>query len=338
MRYFVASLLFAAACTTAYADRAPIAASYGPRTALAIAPERIRAPYDVQVLREDGSELPTYAYHGRFYVEGDAGSRYILRVTNPTPNRVEAVVSVDGLDVVDGESGDLRKRGYIVPAYGDVRIEGFRTSLDDVATFRFSSVDGSYAGMKGKARNVGVIAVAIFEERVPPEQQIVARAPAPPPVYHWEDDAADESVSRGAPAPTGGAPGTAAPRPEAAKAAAPPPAVEHAEAPRAADADGDDDVGGYEGGGEAAPAPAQPTYRPGLGTQFGESRYSSASYTRFVRATDRPIAIAELRYNDAAGLMALGIAIQPLPSEDEVITRETANPFPGDSHFARSPY
>jgi hypothetical protein len=349
MRYFVASLLFAAACTTAYADRAPIAASYGPRTALAIAPDRIRAPYDVQVLREDGSELPTYAYHGRFYVEGDAGSRYILRVTNPTPNRVEAVVSVDGLDVVDGESGDLRKRGYIVPAYGDVRIEGFRTTLDDVATFRFSSVDGSYAGMKGKARNVGVIAVAIFEERVPPEQQIVTRAPVP--VYHWEDDVSDESVSRGAPAPTGGAPGASAPRTAgAAKAAAPPPgppAIEHAEAaPREADADGADDVGGYDGGGEGgyvgggevAPAPAQPTYRPGLGTQFGESRYSSASYTRFVRATDRPIAIAELRYNDAAGLMALGIAIQPLPSEDEVITRETANPFPGDSHFARSPY
>src|SRR5690348_11506049 len=255
MRYLVASLLFATACTPAYADRAPIAASYGPRTALAIAPDRIRAPYDVQVLREDGSELPTYAYHGRFYVEGDAGSRYILRVTNPTPNRVEAVVSVDGLDVVDGESGDLRKRGYIVPAYGDVRIEGFRTSLDDVATFRFSSVDGSYAGMKGKARNVGVIAVAIFEERVPPEQQIVARAPAPPPVYHWEEDAADESVSvsRGAPAPTGGAPGASAPRTAtAAKAAAPPPAPPaaghaEAEAPRETDADGDD-MGGYEGG------------------------------------------------------------------------------------------
>ena len=55
-----------------------------------------------------------------------------------------------------------------------MRIEGFRTSLADVATFRFSSVDNSYAGKKGKARNVGVIAVALFEEQAPePDQQII---------------------------------------------------------------------------------------------------------------------------------------------------------------------
>ena len=101
------------------------------------------------------------------------------------------MVTVDGLDVIDGETGDLRKRGYIVPAYGEVRIEGFRTSLADVATFRFSSVDGSYAGQKGKARNVGVIAVAIFEEQAPPpEQQIIVDAEPPPryDAYDYRDD------------------------------------------------------------------------------------------------------------------------------------------------------
>src|SRR5207302_5539972 len=35
----------------------------------------------------------------------------------------------------------------------------------------FSWVDGSYAGKQGKARNVGVIAVAIFEEGAPPVEQ-----------------------------------------------------------------------------------------------------------------------------------------------------------------------
>ena len=53
-----------------------------------------------------------------------------------------------------------------------------------------------------------------------------------------------------------------------------------------------------------------------------------------MRSTTRPIAIAELRYNDAAGLMALGIPVQPSPDEGEIMTRETADPFPGD-HFAR---
>ncbi|HWU87630.1 MAG TPA: hypothetical protein VN253_10170, partial [Kofleriaceae bacterium] len=145
----------------------------GSQIAIGIAPAKVRAPYDVQVIRDGGDALPTYAQKDRFYVQGNAGERYIIRVANPTANRVEAVVSVDGLDVIDGEAGDLRKRGYVVPAYGEVRIEGFRTSHQDVATFRFSSVNESYAGQKGKARNVGVIAVAIFEEQHEAPSQII---------------------------------------------------------------------------------------------------------------------------------------------------------------------
>jgi hypothetical protein len=86
---------------------------------------------------------------------------------------------------------------------------------------------------------------------------------------------------------------------------------------------------------EAPPPVAQHTYRPGLGTEFGEQRSSGATYTRFVRAADRPIAIAELRYNDTAGLVALGIPVGPLPDEGELMMRETADPFPGDRGFAR---
>ena len=84
--------------------------------------------------------------------------------------------------------------------------------------------------------------------------------------------------------------------------------------------------------GRAAPR----TNRAGLGTEFGEQRYSAASYTRFVRAPGRPIAIAELRYNDVGGLMALGIPVAPLPDAGEIMLRETADPFPGD-HFSRPP-
>jgi hypothetical protein len=47
-----------------------------------------------------------------------------------------------------------------------VEIDGFRQSVDTVAAFRFGSVRGSYAAQKtGDARNVGVIGVAIFNER-----------------------------------------------------------------------------------------------------------------------------------------------------------------------------
>jgi hypothetical protein len=327
MRHVFAALLFASlvGCqSSAYADRA-----YHPEIAIDVAPQKVRAPYDVQVVRDDGDVLPTYGLKDRFYVEGTAGERYTIRVSNPTSRRVEAVVSVDGLDAVDGDPGDLRKRGYIVPPYGQVSVEGFRTSLDDVATFRFSSVGDSYAAQKGKARNVGVIAVAIFEEAGPPpepEQQIIGSTGGES--YNYRKDLGEDDDVAAAPRPS-----TSAHHDAAKKAPPPPPApTTTAAAPRGGagaatkSADADD----------ADEAPARSANRPGLGTQFGEQRYSSATYTQFIRSSVRPVAVAELRYNDAAGLIALGVPLQPQPDEYELMERETANPFPGD-HFAQPP-
>jgi hypothetical protein len=356
-----AALISGLGCGAAYADRVAPKRTAATPLALAVAPEKVRAPYDVTVLNEAGEALETYAKGGRYYVLGDDGGRYIIRVANPTANRVEAVVTVDGLDVIDGENGDLKKRGYVVPAYGELRIEGFRTSTEDVATFRFSSVDDSYAGKKGKARNVGVIAVALFEEEAPPRptQIIVPQDPEPyyDGRYHYEDDLDEEGGTDVHVDVTVGARGgngrgdAGGDRVSARKVAPPPPTT--AEAPASGGTATADSAG-------AAPAPdyyrppttqrlekdsddgeacctQRKTSRPGLGTEFGESRYSAASYTRFVRAGGKPIAIAELRYNDSAGLIALGIPVQPMPDEGELMTRETADPFPGDGRFSTPP-
>ncbi|MEZ4363887.1 MAG: hypothetical protein R3B48_27175 [Kofleriaceae bacterium] len=305
--------LCSVACSSAYADQASPrhAISMSPRTALAVAPERVRAPYDVSVVRASGEAMPTYARSGRYYVMGDAGERYVIRVTNPTPRRVEAVVSVDGLDVVDGESGDLAKRGYIVPPYGEVLIEGFRTSTDEVATFRFSSVGRSYASRKGKGRNVGVIAVAVFEERGATE--LIEEYPIAED--RWR-------------------PGSYAPSADDGERALPP--AKSATGIRPSTSEDASATAGMRAPSTCCgPTPA-PQERHGLGTEFGEQRSSSVSFTRFVRATRRPIAIAELRYNNRSGLVALGIPVGPSPDEQEIMLRETADPFPGD-RFARPP-
>jgi hypothetical protein len=263
-------------------------------------------------------------------------------------------VSVDGLDVIDGENGDLRKRGYVVPAYGETRIEGFRTTQADVATFRFSSVSGSYAGQKGKARNVGVIAVALFEEAAPPpEQQIIVGESAPPPPrrHRRPYDYRSDFDGRSAAAPSADAVGSAgngvakadrSPAKDAGDARGFRAEKRAAEAPASRPAPASpsgssrymppsDDL---EDESIAMPEPRPTRERLGLGTEFGESRYSAASFTRFVRAPGRPVAVAELRYNDVAGLMALGIPVAPLPDPGELMVRETADPFPGD-RFAR---
>jgi hypothetical protein len=124
------------------------------------------SPYTVELVDESGMSLPKYGFRGRLYAEGEYGRAYSIRVYNPTARRVEVVVSVDGLDVIDGKSANYRtKRGYLIAPYGEVVIDGWRVSTEGVARFRFGSVRDSYAGKKGQARNVGVIGIAFFSER-----------------------------------------------------------------------------------------------------------------------------------------------------------------------------
>src|SRR5262249_20152806 len=121
-------------------------------------------PFQLQVL-VDGQPARTFEHRGSTWVLGELGARYTLRVLNHSAQRVEAVVSVDGRDVIDGRPGDLRgKRGYLVPAWGSVDIDGWRISQSQAAAFRFSSVAESYAARTGGGREVGVIGVALFPE------------------------------------------------------------------------------------------------------------------------------------------------------------------------------
>lgn len=341
------------ACNTAHADRlAPV-----PRPEKALAQTPAESPYQVDLIDENGEALKVYRHRGRFYVLGMAGERYTIRVANPTSRRVEAVLSVDGLDVIDGKSADLRKRGYVVPAYGELRVDGFRVSTQQVATFRFSSVANSYAGRKGQARNVGVIGVAIFEEQAPPQIVVPEPRPVEQPYlggndegrrYDYRMDLEEGSVdieidakAKRAPAPmddddapraetsapsrgAGGSAGSARTRSESAPRMSRK-AADSAGAPAPLSADKYD------------PHCCEPVKeRPGLGTEFGEQRYSTVTWTQFIRAhATRPNATVELRYNDVTGLQALGIQVNPVDA-DEIYLRETANPFPGGG-FAQPP-
>ena len=113
-----------------------------------------------------GGAFPGYYIGGRNYVVGEAGQRYTIKIRNNSHRRVELVLSVDGLDVMDGRSASTSKRGYIVPARSSRTVEGWRTSMSSVAAFRFGAVSDSYSARKGAGtRNVGVIGAAVFEEK-----------------------------------------------------------------------------------------------------------------------------------------------------------------------------
>ncbi len=258
--------------------------------------------YELEVL-VDGSPVPTFSHRGEAYVLGRLGDRYVLRVHNRTGRRIEAVVSVDGRDAVDGKTADFRtKRGYLVPAYGFVDIDGWRLSQREAAAFRFSSVSDSYAARTGSARNVGVIGVAVFPERV------YTPRPRPYPVQPYYGMRDDEYRDRGEPS---------SPSPTAAESSG--------AAGRAADS--------ATAQAESSPSKAKSS-RPGLGTEFGERTYSPIHEVQFVRASSSsPSAVLGARYNSRDGLIALGIDVDGVrPYDDDLYLRGTARPFQTSSH------
>ena len=288
--------------------------------------------YELQVL-VDGSLARSYAYGGETHVLGALGARYTLRVVNHTGRRIEAVVSVDGRDAIDGKTADVRsKRGYLVPAWGAVDIDGWRLSRAEVAAFRFSSVADSYAARTGSAREVGVIGVAVFPERVTPPRPVYAppRVPYDPAPWGYDGSGAgreQRNRSDGDFQPERHASKQKAGRAAAAEAPA-------AAAPRASSGNLADGVGEAES--SRGPAPSR---RPGLGTEFGEAVTSPVRDVAFVRANhNNPAVILGARYNDREGLIALGIDVDGWNNgDDDLAWRQSATPFPASTRRYATP-
>jgi hypothetical protein len=149
----------------------------------------------VSVVDEHGYTMTGAQVGNKQYVVGQPGQRYKLRVQNNSAYRFEVVASVDGLDVIDGDSASFAKRGYIVDPWSSITIDGWRTSEDSIAAFRFSSMEESYADRKGQGRNIGVVGFAFFHERGGvPWQELHRRDSAdpfpsrfaePPPPRRW---------------------------------------------------------------------------------------------------------------------------------------------------------
>ena len=253
-------------------------------------PEPVAVPaVSVSLQTDDGHALPAVRHRGQTFVAGEQGERYEIVVTNNTASRIEVVVTVDGRDVVSGKLGDFTKqRGYVLDPFGSVRIDGFRTSLEQVAAFRFSGVSDSYTARKGTPQHAGVIGVAVFHEQA--HRRVADGAVAVPEAQ------ATGGASRGR---TSSSPGKS-------KGSA----SKDAKAPSSAA--GARDEASREVSNE-------------LGTEFGEQRWSAVREVSFVRSSHRrPDFTTKIRYDSARGLAARGVPIEPEP----VIVHHRGEPEP----------
>jgi hypothetical protein len=160
--------------------------------------------------------LPVYWSEGRAFVAGAPGNEYAIRIRNRSGTDLLAVVSVDGVNAVTGQTASPAQSGYVIPARGYLEITGWRKSLDRVAAFYFTDLGDSYAARTGRPENVGVIGVAVFKRKQEPAvwlEKRNQRDDAQPSSRASEPGASATEASGDAPAAQGRAAEKAAPAP-----------------------------------------------------------------------------------------------------------------------------
>jgi hypothetical protein len=256
--------------------------------------------------RSTGAALPVHYHRGEYWVAGVPGAKYAIDVRNASGRRVLAVTSVDGVNVVSGETASIKQSGYVFEAWQRYGITGWRKSNNDVAAFEFTAPPNSYAERTGRPRDVGVIGLALFLERLPVPVQMV---PVPVLPYHSRSEQRESA----APADSAAPPSPVAPAPSLA------PTVQ----------------GAAGAMGSAAPARRSPDAAlgsadkavatqaaPKLGTGHGERESSYVSHTDFERERNRPNEVIRIRYDSRENLVAMGVLPQPRPPMPQ------PNPFP----------
>ena len=283
--------------------------------------------------RDTGAVLTPHYHHGEYWIAGRPGANYAVEIHNRMGERVLAVASVDGVNVISGDTAKWDQTGYVLRPDETYQITGWRKSDTEVAAFTFTESPNSYAELTGRPGNVGVIGVALFLERSASRERPALRARPTPPVAIREFDrpdappsvvtvpaptapAAQDSTARAGNSATPGEPAPIAP-PDS----APVPAEPTTGLPQSASASSPSAV--------AQPGPVSPK----LGTGHGDREYSFVTDTEFTRRQDHPNELIRIRYDSFKNLVAMGIIPRPRPPVP------TVDPFPGSTaqHYVPDP-
>jgi hypothetical protein len=244
--------------------------------------------------RSTGATLPVYFHSNTYWVAGRPGAKYAISLCNRVGERLLAVTSVDGVNVLSGATASWGQDGYVFTNHSCSEITGWRKSDREVAAFEFSRSSDSYAERTGRPNEVGVIGVALFRERIP--------EPVASPIYRDRGELGSFKESSANSDRT---------EPSASQAA--PVAQETADAAKS--------MAGRQRNAETGPSSLAAAPRPlaRLGTAHGQREESLVSHTQFERAQLRPNEIIRIRYDSREALIALGV----IPSQEKV-----PNPFP----------
>lgn len=131
------------------------------------------SPVRIEVIDDAGRKLSQYSANNngykaqRTYLEAIKGKRYQLRIRNTSNRRIGVVVAVDGRNILTGRKSHLRnnEKMYILGPHETASYKGWRTGKNRVNRFYFTSAGDSYSNAWGDRSAMGVIAVAVYNEK-----------------------------------------------------------------------------------------------------------------------------------------------------------------------------
>ena len=150
--------------------------------------------------RSEGRSLPVYWHEGRAWVVGKPGNEYQINLRSRHGQDMLAVLSVDGVNAITGETATAQQSGYVLSPARALEVKGWRTDLSRTAAFYFTTLADSYAARTGRPDNVGAIGVALFRRKAPEPAPLSQIAPS---AKSERQDSAAAAAGRVAEAPLG---------------------------------------------------------------------------------------------------------------------------------------
>jgi hypothetical protein len=253
--------------------------------------------YSVTIRPKDKSAADEYTHKGKTYIEGRHNSAYVIDLINHSAHRVEAVVSVDGLAITDGQPASYRSKGFVVAAYETVTLKGWLVNHTQAAQFVFGDKRDSYSQKSGAKTSTGIIGVAWFPELLRAQTSFINNSYTPWHVTHTTVIPTRDWLTLQ------------------------PQNICDVHQPLSAQVLRGSMIGASM---SKQVASASVSQQGALGTQFGESVSYPTTQTAFERAAAEPQAVSMIYYDHAQNLTRMGIRLKPR-------TLPYADAFPGNT-------
>lgn len=238
----------------------------------------------------NGRHVTEVQFTGHTYIEGRKNSIYELQIRNITPNRILAIPSVDGLNVLNGESCGVDSPGYVIDPWKVITIPGWKVDSEQAAKFTFKPQNASSPGdktyteqMGADAANQGMIGVMVFKQKIQQPFDLLRD-------YHWVKPHSGQPMFD-ASYTTSNCCGSMKPFPND---------IFIGSVQTAADAD------------------------KSLGTGFGDATEFKTQDTEFDKASDNPDSVFVMYYDTVQGLKKRGVPVEKF----RPATTIEPNPFP----------